>query len=1062
MGRLKAAGWVRKHCKCSHNFWTKDTERTTCGDSNCEGSYKFIREPGQELKPDEHKLTYQEAWNGFKQSFTQTVPPHTAIDRYPVVARWRDDVDYVAAGIYCFQPYCVTGELKPPANPLICPQFCLRFNDLDSIGLSGRHYSGFVMIGIQSFYPAGDTTYPKEQLIENNLNWLTKTLKIEETEITFIEDVWAGGGNMGPCVEYFVKGMEVGNMVFNDYKADLVKGTWSELPLRIVDVGIGLERIPFLVNGSPTSYEDVFPEALECLRSRIGLQQTEQDRAIYSKFGKYSCLLNIDECDDIQQTWKDIASHADTDVENLRRIVEEQRDLFLVADHTRTILVAIEDGSLPSSTGGGANLRNLIRRVFSTLKNRNWWSKVGLEGLNELFQKHREALTKLYGHFTTNRSLPTIIELEYQRWNTTDQAAEKIIKDFQKARQKEAQKKSKGGEQVNTDLTVYDWITLSTTHGVMPDQIEAVTKHPIPDNYYTELTEMKEKTTKPLLEGQNLFAVQCKDIPQTVELTYSQRLEDHPEVEVDMDLNALEFEAKVQIVLKTPGKDNVHDLVVLDQTFFYPTSGGQDHDNGKLTLFFPKPEGSRTEGSFAEVLADRTAAVFDVVDVGKAGHCVTHQIVPALTEQQVQFLEKHNQMTCEPQFRVLAFGQIDKERRYQLACHHTATHLIHCAAHTVLGPHVWQASAKKTVVQAHLDITHFAALKEEEVEQIEDYANKLVTEELVIRKTHMKKEDAERQHGFSLYQGGVVPGLDVRVVSMLKPAPKTRHQNDHLAAFHSACPTVRDAAEDDEVVGDVEACCGSHLNNSAQVGSIRILRSNRVSDGVVRIEFVAGPRVNEIYKDEKRRNRAISNIWRVQPTEFEASAQRFFNCFKQLDTQTPKYQTALIRLAFSQPAGARSPPLRLFINQEFTNPTWLISLLPEEAKKTIVAANCEGGDVFGKKSEKWGVVFVGPSYLYGILGFTPVEKKEGKADEKDLCAEEMKAAVEAANAQGPAEGKATPLMIEAGKFKDAIPADHKKMKQMPTWTSTLKCLSLKTTKAVVSYFVDHGFVVVDQ
>ena len=59
--------------------------------------------------------------------------PCEAIKRYPVVARWRNDVDYVAAGIYCFQPYCVTGELDPPANPLICPQFCVRFNDLDNI-----------------------------------------------------------------------------------------------------------------------------------------------------------------------------------------------------------------------------------------------------------------------------------------------------------------------------------------------------------------------------------------------------------------------------------------------------------------------------------------------------------------------------------------------------------------------------------------------------------------------------------------------------------------------------------------------------------------------------------------------------------------------------------------------------------------------------------------------------------------------------------------------------------------------------------------------------------------
>lgn len=87
----------------------------------------------------------------FLRSLTSARIPCTAIKRYPVVARWRRDVDYVAAGIYCFQPYCVTGELEPPANPLICPQFCLRFNDLDNIGISGRHFSGFVMLGIQVF-----------------------------------------------------------------------------------------------------------------------------------------------------------------------------------------------------------------------------------------------------------------------------------------------------------------------------------------------------------------------------------------------------------------------------------------------------------------------------------------------------------------------------------------------------------------------------------------------------------------------------------------------------------------------------------------------------------------------------------------------------------------------------------------------------------------------------------------------------------------------------------------------------------------------------------------------
>ena len=61
------------------------------------------------------KISYADAWNGFKKSFTSSRIPCKDIERYPVVARWRNDVDYVAAGIYCFQPFCVTGELPPPA-----------------------------------------------------------------------------------------------------------------------------------------------------------------------------------------------------------------------------------------------------------------------------------------------------------------------------------------------------------------------------------------------------------------------------------------------------------------------------------------------------------------------------------------------------------------------------------------------------------------------------------------------------------------------------------------------------------------------------------------------------------------------------------------------------------------------------------------------------------------------------------------------------------------------------------------------------------------------------------
>ena len=194
---------------------------------------------------------------GFEASLTSARIPCNSIKRYPVVARWRNDVDYVAAGIFCFQPYCVTGELEPPANPLICPQFCARFNDLDNIGITGRHYSGFIMLGIQVFNTPNEYHFFKDECIEFNYRWLTETLKIDPDDITFVEDVWAGGGNLGPSVEYFVRGLEVGNMVFMQYKT-YPDGSLDELDVKVIDVGIGLERIAWLNNGSATSYSDTF------------------------------------------------------------------------------------------------------------------------------------------------------------------------------------------------------------------------------------------------------------------------------------------------------------------------------------------------------------------------------------------------------------------------------------------------------------------------------------------------------------------------------------------------------------------------------------------------------------------------------------------------------------------------------------------------------------------------------------------------------------------------------------------------------------------------------------
>jgi len=298
---FKKLGFHRAQCPvCGTYYWRRSKDRKTCGDSNCDEQYSFI---GKGFSKDGKKMTVADAWNGFKESFTTSRIPCTAIERYPIVARWRNDVDFVAAGIFCFQPYCVTGELDPPANPLICPQFCARFNDLDNIGITGRHYSGFVMLGIQVFNYKDDYKFFKDECIEFNYRWLTETLHIPPDEITFIEDVWAGGGNLGPSVEYFVRGLEVGNMVFMQYKT-FHDGSREELDIKVIDTGIGLERIAWLYNGSATSYMDTFATAYKYLLDSLEITPNDE---IWEKFGPYSCTLNIDEVDDIEKAWSDIA-----------------------------------------------------------------------------------------------------------------------------------------------------------------------------------------------------------------------------------------------------------------------------------------------------------------------------------------------------------------------------------------------------------------------------------------------------------------------------------------------------------------------------------------------------------------------------------------------------------------------------------------------------------------------------------------------------------------------------------------------------------------------------------
>jgi alanyl-tRNA synthetase len=181
--------------------------------------------------------------------------------------------------------------------------------------------------------------------------------------------------------------------------------------------------------------------------------------------------------------------------------------------------------------------------------------------------------------------------------------------------------------------------------------------------------------------------------------------------------------------------------------------------------------------------------------------------------------------------------------------HHTATHLLMGAARQVLGQHVWQAGTQKEVDKTRLDFSHFRRLNLEEIHKIEELANEAVIRNLSVETSWKPRMEAEKQYGFRLYQGGVVPGKEIRVVD------------------------IKD--------WDVEACGGTHVKNTGEIGFIKILHTERIQDGVERIVFSAGlPALKAVQQKE-------ALLWKISeklnaPLEkLEATAERVVTEWRQ-------------------------------------------------------------------------------------------------------------------------------------------------------------------------------------
>ncbi|MFH1401327.1 MAG: alanine--tRNA ligase, partial [Nanoarchaeota archaeon] len=713
-------GFSRRRCSSCEKFFWATTSRQVCGEAECEGGYSY-------MDTKRAGMSFTQVWREFSALFEKK--GYEAIKRYPVIARWNATTHFVIASITDFQPYVVSGEIEPPARKLVVPQICIRFPDLDNIGISGRHLTGFTMIGQHAFLSREE--FDQRALFLDYFDWYIAGLGLGKDEFVIHEDVWAGGGNFGPCLEFFSGGLEIGNQVYMMFEQ--TEGGHRELRIKVLDMGMGQERCAQFTQGTATIYDAVMPQAIAYLEGCVPTISAA-DKKIFMRFVPFAGKVNVDENDDIDAVWAQIASKLGIEVSALKRTVMVRAALYSIADHTRTLLYALGDGAIPSNVGGGYNLRVLYRRVRDFMDRYGW--DIDIEMCMRI---HAESIKEEYPEFEGKLGqVFAILDVEERKYLNNRRRNESIIASV-----------------IRKDLSVDDIISLHESEGISPDELRSAALKAgvdldIPDNIFSLITE-RHASVEQKASTKKEFALPLDDVRATELLYY-----DH--------FDLAQFDAKVLAVIEG-------EFVVLDRTVFYPTSGGQLHDVGTI--------------------ADER-----VVDVFKQGPVVVH-VVPGTSLRKGQSVH----------------GVIDADRRLRLAQHHTATHIINGAARRVLGEHIWQAGAAKSPEKGRIDITHYDNLSDEQVHRIEYVANGLIEDDVAIGKSFMDRGEAERRFGMSIYQGGAVPGRSLRIV---------------------------------EIPGfDVEACGGTHLDRTGQAKAVRITRTSKIQDGVIRIEFVAGDAAKE-------------------------------------------------------------------------------------------------------------------------------------------------------------------------------------------------------------------------
>lgn len=565
---------------------------------------------------------------------------------------------WMNSGVAALKKY-FDGRVVPKNPRIVNIQKCIRTNDIDNVGNTARHHTFFEMMGNFSI---GD--YFRDEAIEYGFELLTSEkyfgfpldklfftyyptdedtkqrwldLGVEEEHLIPSEgNFWEiGSGPCGPCTEiFFDRGeafgdfttesikkdiendryVELWNIVLSQYNAieGLNRSEYPELPSKNIDTGAGLERFASVIQGAVTNFE------------------TDLFMPIINKIAKIS---NVP--------------------------YQGQKAFKVIADHIRTVTMAISDGAMLSNEGRGYVLRRLLRRAVKYGKQ----LKIEKPFLVSLVDEVIKVLKPFYPYIENKVTIvKKIVETEENKFLETLLAGEKKLNDII--------------ENSTKVISGADAFLLYDTYGF---PLELTSEYAEEQGYEVDIAGFKVE-----MEKQKDRARKARNETDSM---------------MGQNEEYLNFDEKSEFVgydtLKTNAKiiKVFPEGLVLDQTPFYATSGGQMADQGMIY---------------------NKEISLSVIDVEKLPN---GQFIHKVKEELSSNFEGMN-----------VIAEVDEKRRELTEYHHSATHLLFKALRDILGNHVSQQGSQVSFDSLRFDFNHFENINDEMILIIEKTVNEMIKE----------------------------------------------------------------------------------------------------------------------------------------------------------------------------------------------------------------------------------------------------------------------------------------------------------------------------------------------